>query len=64
MIPTRINFYDYYLILSPVILGRRIKMGLFINPLSPGILDPGKSPGGGPEDPQLYLGFLGLLYAP
>ena len=35
-----------------------------LNPFSPGVLDPGNNPGGGPEDPQLYLGFLGLLYAP
>ena len=35
-----------------------------INPFWPGVLDPGNPPGGGPEDPQLYLGFSGLLYAP
>ena len=35
------------------------------NPLSPGVLDPGNSPGGGgPQDPQLYFAFFGLFYAP
>ena len=36
-----------------------------LNPLSPGVLDPGNYPGGGgPQDPQLYLAFFGLFYAP
>ena len=35
-----------------------------INPLSPGVLDPGNYPGGGPQDPQLYFAFFGLFYAP
>ena len=34
------------------------------NPLSPRVLDPGNNPGGGPQDPQLYYGILGLFYAP
>ena len=34
-----------------------------LNPLSPGVLDPGSYPGGVPQDPQLYFGFWGLLYA-
>ena len=29
---------------------------IIINPLSPGILDPGNNPGGGLEDPQLENG--------
>ena len=35
----------------------------WFNPLSPGVLDPGNYPGG-PQDPQLYFGFLRLFYAP
>ena len=35
-----------------------------VNPLSPGVLDPGNYPGGGPQDPQLYSGFLGLFIPP
>ena len=35
-----------------------------LNPLWPGVSDPGKILGGGPKDPQLSFGFSGFLYAP
>ena len=34
-----------------------------LNPLSPGVLDPGNYPGG-PQDPQLYFAFFGFFMPP
>ena len=50
--------FDYY---HPSYPG---KIEMQLNPLSPGVLDPGTYPGGGPQDPQLYFAFFGLFYAP
>ena len=43
---------------SPTGLEKVLNPGNLFNPLSPGVLDPGNYPGGGPQDPQLYFGFI------